>query len=71
MSILFEILTIDDVQNDASDIYLYQFTLLRYISVVSFINIAFVVVKLKIFKIFHIDSAAMKWSLFRGGFGPY
>ena len=40
--------------------------LLRYISVVSFINIAFVIVMLKIFKLFHIDSAAMKWSLFRG-----
>ena len=40
--------------------------LLRYISVVSFINIAFVVVMLKIFKLFHIDSVAMKWSLFRG-----
>ena len=42
-------------------------TLLGYISVVSFINIAFVFVELKIFKIFRIDSAAMKWSLF-GGF---
>ena len=109
MSILFELLTSDDVQNDASDIV--QFLLKYkeivqtrskswffglfwsdffvhgllhsmsytptfwqmedlikiYISVVSFINIAFVVVKVKIFKVFRIDSAAMKWSLF-GGF---
>ena len=36
-------------------------TLLRYISVVSFIIIAYVVVKL----IFCIDSASMKWPLFR------
>ena len=42
-------------------------TLLRYISVVSYVNIAFTVVKFKIFKVFRIDSAAMKWSLF-GGF---
>ena len=39
--------------------------LLRYIPVVSFINMAFLVVKLKIFSIFHIE---MKWPLF-GGFG--
>ena len=44
-------------------------TLLRYISIVSFISIAFVVVKLKIFKVFRIDSASMKWPLL-GGFGP-
>ena len=36
---------------------------------VSFISIAFVVVKLKIFKLFRIDSAFMKWPLL-GGFGP-
>ena len=41
-------------------------TLLRYISVVNFISIAFVVVKLKIFKVFRIDSAFMKWSLLGG-----
>ena len=45
-------------------------TLLRYISVVGFINIAFVDVKLKIFKLFHIDSASMKWPLFVGVLGP-
>ena len=44
-------------------------TLLRYISVVSFISIAFVVVKLKVFKVFRIDSAFMKRPLF-GDFGP-
>ena len=44
-------------------------TLLRYISVISFISIAFVVVKSKIFKVFHNDSPFMKWSLL-GGFGP-
>ena len=38
-------------------------TLLRYISMVSFISIAFVVEKLRIFKVFHIDSAFMKWFL--------
>ena len=42
-------------------------TLLRYISVVSFISIAFVFGKLKIFKAFRNDSAAIKWSLL-GGF---
>ena len=31
---------------------------------VSFISIAFVFVKLKIFKFFRIDSTAMEWSLF-------
>ena len=40
-------------------------TLLRYISVVSFISIACVVVKLKILKAFRIDSSSMKWPLFR------
>ena len=44
-------------------------TLLRYISVVSFISIAFVVVKLKIFKVFRIDSAFMQWPFLRV-FGP-
>ena len=44
-------------------------TLLRYISVVSFISIAFMVVKLKIFKVFRIDLAFMKWPLFFGGGG--
>ena len=37
---------------------------LRYISVVSFIRIAYVVVKLKTFKVFCIDSASIKWNLF-------
>ena len=36
----------------------------RYISLVSFISIAFVVVKLKYFKVFYIDSASMKWAIF-------
>ena len=44
-------------------------TLLSYISVVSFISIAFAVVKLEIFKVFRIDSAFMKWPPL-GGFGP-
>ena len=35
-----------------------------YISVVSFISIAYVFVKLKIFKVSCIDSASMKWPLF-------
>ena len=35
--------------------------LLRYISLVSFITIAYVVVKLKIFKAFCIDSVSIKW----------
>ena len=35
---------------------------------VSFNSIAFVVVKLQIFKIFHTDSACMKWFFF-GVFG--
>ena len=39
-------------------------TVLRNIFVVSFISIAYVVVKLKIFKVFCIDSASMKWPLF-------
>ena len=39
-------------------------TLLRYISMASFINIVFVVVKLRIFKAFDIQSASMKWPLF-------
>ena len=38
--------------------------LLRYIPVVSVISIAFVVVKLTIFKDFCINSASMKWLLF-------
>ena len=42
-------------------------TLLRYISVVSFISIGFVFGKLKIFKAFGNDSASIKWSLL-GGF---
>ena len=42
-------------------------TLLRYIPVVSFISIAFVVVASKIFKAFHINSAYLKWPLL-GGF---
>ena len=47
-------------------------TLLRYISVASFICIAFVVVILKIFKFFLIDSTSMKWPLlgFLGPFSP-
>ena len=44
-------------------------TLLRYIFVVRFISVAFVVVKLKIFKVFRIDSAFIKWPLLKG-FGP-
>ena len=39
-------------------------TLLRYIIVLRFIITAFVVVKIKIFKDFHTDSASMKWHLF-------
>ena len=46
-------------------------TLLRYISVVSFISIAFVVVKLKTFKFFRIDSVSIKWPLLGGVLGPY
>ena len=37
--------------------------LLKYIPVVSVISIAFVVVKLSIFKVFCINSASMKWLL--------
>ena len=37
---------------------------LRYISVVNFISIAYVVVKLKIFKVFCINLASMNWPLF-------
>ena len=106
LSILFEILTSDNKQNDASDLLLFftevlrnvpnwakklifdsfwevffmliecnlwvmplDFanwkTLLRYISVVSFVSIAFMIGKLKVFKVFRIDSASMKWPLFR------
>ena len=36
-------------------------TLLRYISVVSFISIVFAVVKLRFLKVFCIDSASKKW----------
>ena len=43
--------------------------LFRYISVISFFRIAFVVVKLKIFQVFHIDSPSMKWPLFSKGRG--
>ena len=43
-------------------------TLLRYILVVSFIRIVYVIVKLKIFKVFCIDSASMKLPIL-GGFG--
>ena len=39
----------------------------RYIIVVSFISVAFVAVKLKIFKCFRGDAASMKWPLL-GGF---
>ena len=44
-------------------------TLLWYIPVVSFISIAYVVVKFKILKVFYIDSASMEWP-FLGLFGP-
>ena len=37
----------------------------RYILVVSFFSIAYVILKLKMFKIFCIDSASIKWTLFR------
>ena len=39
-------------------------TLLRYISVVSFISIAYAVVKFKILKVFFIASVSIKWPLF-------
>ena len=44
----------------------------RYISLVSFISIAFVVVKLKYFKVFYIDSASMKCNfwVFLGPYSP-
>ena len=48
-------------------------SLLRYISVVGFITIAFVVVLLKIFKFFCIDSASMEYShlgFFWGAYSP-
>ena len=45
-------------------------TLLRYIFLVSSVSIAYVVVKLKCFKVSCIDSASMKWLLF-GFFGSY
>ena len=65
--ILFKILISDDIQNDTSEIYATVFIeVLRYISVVIFISIEFVVVKLKDFS-YRIDSAPMKWPLF-GGF---
>ena len=38
----------------------------RYIIVVSFISVAFVVVKLKIFKCFRGNAASMKWPHLRG-----
>ena len=40
--------------------------ILRYISVISFISIAFAVLKLKTFRVFRIDSASIKGSLFKG-----
>ena len=100
LSTLFEILTSDDMQDDASDMlrFLLKYydwnwtkklifwlilrgflyissdtlwvtpqdfaklkTLLRYIFVVSFISITYVVLKLKIFKVFWINSASMQW----------
>ena len=107
LSTLFEILTSDDMQDDASDMlrFLLKYydwnwtkklifwlilrgflyissdtlwvtpqdfaklkTLLRYIFVVSFISITYVVLKLKIFKVFWINSASMQW-FFLGVFG--
>ena len=41
-------------------------SLLSYIFVASFIIIAYVVVKLKNFKVFHINPASTKWPLFDG-----
>ena len=108
LSILFEILTSDDMQDGASDMLWFYWSikkwsklgqkadfllilrvflfmpsytlwvmpqdfakwkaLLRYISVASFISVAFVGVKLKIFKVVRIDPAFMKWPLL-GVFG--
>ena len=45
--------------------------LLRNVFVVSFFSIAYVVVKLKTFRCFRIDSASMKWSLFGFFLGSY
>ena len=46
-------------------------TLLRYISEVSFISVAYAVVKWKILKVFCIDSVSMKCPLFCDFLRPY